>query len=71
MIGTLVAAKRRVRYKNLRPGLFTWLNELCLMTEYGREAYIVSSGEAFWGQVQTPNQRDELMVTPITVEPVG
>ena len=53
-------------------GLFMTDNgELCLKTEYGNnegriDAYIVSSGEFFWGSApQTiPNQRAQ-MVTPV------
>ena len=32
-----------------RVGLFVHGNNLCVKTEYENEAYIVSSGEYFWG----------------------
>lgn len=58
-------------------GLFTSQSgELCLKTEYGNnegriDAYIVSTGEFFWGSApQTiANQRKQL-VTPVTTKPV-
>lgn len=59
-------------------GLFvSGLGSLCLKTEYGNndgriDAYIVSSGEFFWGDhPQTiPNQRSQLVrpVTDVEVE---
>jgi hypothetical protein len=69
IVGVLGTSERRVRLKNLRPGLFLWKDTLCLMTEYGTDAYIVSTGEAFWGGVQTPAQRDDLLVTPVKIAP--
>lgn len=48
--------------------------ELCLKTEYiadwGVEAYIVSSGETYWGGAKTAEERNNLDVTPIEVAPV-
>ena len=44
--------------------------ELCLKTEYGLEAYIVSSGERFWGGVDTSEELRHVMVRPVDVEPV-
>lgn len=70
MIGTLLAGRRRVRLKNMRPGLFLWRDELCLMTEYGNDAYIVRSGEAFWGGTTSKAARGELMVMPVNLGPV-
>lgn len=68
MLRTLAPQRRRVRLKNLRPGLFlSPSGELCLMTEYSNEAYIVSSGEAFWGGVPSREVRAELLVTPVDV----
>lgn len=55
-------------------GLFLYDGEMCLKTEYiadwGIEAYIVSSGEAFWGGAKTTEERRYLEVTPIEAEPV-
>ena len=48
--------------------------EMCLKTEYiadwGVEAYIVSSGETYWGGVKTAEERNNLEVTPIDAVPV-
>lgn len=54
-------------------GLFLFGDTLCLMTEYsnegcGREAYIVSSGETFWGGAKSKEERANLDVTPVTVK---
>ena len=54
-------------------GLFLFEDTLCLMTEYsnagcGREAYIVSSGETFWGGAKSKEERADLDVTPVTVK---
>lgn len=55
-------------------GLFLYKGEMCLKTEYiadwGIEAYIVSSGEIFWGGAKTAEERNNLDVTPIEAEPV-
>lgn len=55
-------------------GLFMHGRTMCLKTEYfvgGRvEAYIVSSGEAFWGGVKTAEELNNLEVTPIKAKPV-
>jgi hypothetical protein len=65
-----------VALKDCPIGLFVSVegNELCLKTEYGNnegrvDAYIVSSGEFFWGSApQTiPNQRAQ-MVRPVDVD---
>lgn len=48
--------------------------EMCLKTEYiaewGVEAYIVSSGETYWGGAKTAEERNNLDVTPIDSVPV-
>lgn len=51
-------------------GMFMCGGELCLKTEYGLEAYIVSSGERFWGGVDTLEQLRHVKVCPVEVEPV-
>lgn len=53
-------------------GLFLFGDTLCLMTEYssegcGRHAYIVSSGEMFWGGAKSKEERANLEVTPVEV----
>jgi hypothetical protein len=52
-------------------GLFLYEGELCLKTEYGNnegriDAYIVSSGELFWGiHPQTIASQRAQLVTPV------
>lgn len=53
-------------------GLFLFEDTLCMMTEYssdgcGRHAYIVSSGEMFWGGAKSKEERANLEVTPVEV----
>jgi hypothetical protein len=52
-------------------GLFRSHGELCLKTEYGSnegriDAYIVSSGEFFWGGTNTPTAQRKVMVEPVS-----
>ncbi len=47
-------------------GLFIKDNTLCVKTEYGNEAYIVSSGEYFWGGAKTKQQIGDVLVLPIS-----
>lgn len=54
-------------------GLFLYDGTLCLKTEYSSgmgyvEAYIVDSGEFFCGDVETGEERNNLMVTPLDYE---
>ena len=51
-------------------GLFMFGETLCLKTEYmspgcGVEAYIVESGEMFWGGAKSKEERHNLDVTPV------
>ena len=46
-------------------GLFIKDNTLGVKTEYGNEAYIVSSGEVFWGGAKTKEQIGDVLVLPI------
>lgn len=52
-------------------GLFVWSGELCFKSEYstgGRpDAYVVASGEYFWGGTDSPEAVGGLRVTPIEV----
>jgi hypothetical protein len=59
------------------PGLFRWNGELCFKSEYRTtrengtsvcDAYVVASGEYFWGGTSTDAQREALKVQPITGE---
>lgn len=54
-------------------GLFLFDDTLCMKTEYsspgcGCEAYIVSSGEMFWGGAKSKEERQNLDVTPVNPE---
>lgn len=60
-----------VRFEDCPVGLFEINGELCLKTEYGLEAYIVSSGECFWGGTDNTDDLRNVMVNPVEdVEPV-
>lgn len=58
--------------KECPPGLFVFDNELCIKSEYYTqhenrsvmEVFVASSGEYFWGGVNTYEARDKLMVIP-------
>jgi len=46
-------------------GLFLSEDTLCLRTEYGDDAFIIESGESFWGPApQTKKSRAECVVQP-------
>lgn len=69
----IVPQKRRRKLVDCPTGLFLHGDTLCLKTEYGNnegriDAYIVSTGEFYWGDApQTiANQRKQL-VTPCDV----
>jgi hypothetical protein len=66
--------RRRIRLKNCPVGLF-WCGEtLALKTEYGNNegrihAYIVSSGEMFWGDApQSVSSQRDTLVTPMDTD---
>lgn len=59
------------------PGLFRFNGELCFKSEYRTtrengssvcDAYVVASGEYFWGGTSVDVQREALKVQPVTVE---
>ncbi len=61
------------------PGLFLFNNNLGFKSEYRTEsksrpgfwqsdAYVVDSGEYFWGGVSDPRARENLIVRPVSVE---
>lgn len=64
----------KVRLIDLAPGtLFEFNGAIALKTEYRSdsgavEAYIVGSGEMFWGGVSSADKQIELMVEPIELE---
>lgn len=70
--GLLVRDARRVRLKNLRPGLFFFGDTLCVKSEYSTDgcgdAYIVESGEFLWGGVKTHQERADLLVWPARIQ---
>lgn len=65
---------RRTRLRNCPPGLFVFDGTLCFKSEYstnenaiageGGDAYVVESGEYFWGGAKSKADRGNLMVTP-------
>lgn len=46
-------------------GLFVCDDTLCVKTEYGNEAYIVWSGEYFWGGAKTKEEIGDVLILPI------
>ena len=67
-----------VRLKDCPPGLFLWNGNLCFRSEYATmtetnpnqpDAYVVESGEYFWGGASTSKERDELLVQPVALTP--
>lgn len=64
-----VGAKKLIPLKDYPKGLFIKDNTLCVKTEYGNnEAYIVWSGERFWGGAETVKGIGDVMILPITDE---
>jgi hypothetical protein len=55
-----------VKLKECPIGLFVKDSTLCVKTEYGNEAYIVWSGEYFWGGAKTKEEIGEVLVLPIS-----
>ena len=71
----------KVRLGNAPVGLFkSEYGTICLKTEYGEiaqdekgkfvkaDAYIVDTGEYFWGGAETSRARNDLLVTPLYIE---
>ena len=59
-----------MKLKDAPVGLFySAYGELCLKTKYsypwGMDAYVVRTGEMFWGTAVNAEERDNLDVTPI------
>jgi hypothetical protein len=58
-----------VPFHECPPGLFSFKGGLGFKTEYGAdEAYVVASGERFWGGASTKEERLNLKVIPISME---
>ena len=51
--------------KDYPSGLFICGATLCVKTEYGNEAYIVESGEYFWGGAKTKEGIGDVLILPI------
>ena len=67
---------RRTALGNCRPGLFLFDDCIGFKSEYKTEsmshpgfwqsdAYVVASGEYFWGGTSDPKKREKLLVLPI------
>lgn len=65
-----------VKLKDCPTGLFYYGDTLCVMTEYStstqsgtnRDAFIIPSGEYFWGGASTSTERSNLLVRPVDEE---
>lgn len=71
-MSAIKARGKRVRLWEAPIGLFYCGDTLCLKTEYrnneGRiDAYIVESGEFFWGGAKSDLEQREILVTPAIV----
>ena len=55
-----------VKLEDCPIGLFIKDDTLCVKTEYGNDAYVVCSGEFFWGGTATQDERNKVMVLPIS-----
>lgn len=68
----LLYARSNVELGLMEPGLFYHGSELCVKTEYRTErgaieAYIVSSGEFFWGGTDQVALQRRILVQPVSV----
>lgn len=55
-------------FSECSPGMFQYKHDLFVKSEYGEEAYCISSGEIFWGGTKSPEERAKLIVFPISYE---
>lgn len=58
-------AKKLIPLRDYPKGLFIKGNTLCVKTEYGNDAYIVGSGEYFWGGAKTKEEIGDILILPI------
>lgn len=58
-------ADRLVPLRDCPIGLFIKDQTLCVKTEYGNQAYIISSGEVFWGGAKSKEEIGDVLVLPI------
>lgn len=61
-------AKKLIPLKEYPKGLFIKGETLCVKTEYGNEAYIVWSGEYFWGGAESKEDIGNVPILPINDE---
>lgn len=57
--------KKLIPLRDYPKGLFMRGNTLCVKTEYGNEAYIVWSGEYFWGGAKNKEEIGDVLILPI------
>lgn len=57
-----------VKLAECPPGLFVFDGHLGFRSEYGDDAYVVQSGEYFWGGTDKRPERAELIVQPCITE---
>lgn len=57
-----------VSLSECRPGLFLFEKCLGFKSEYGNDAFVVSSGEYFWGGAKSREDRDALRVVPVEID---
>lgn len=58
--------KKLIPLMDYPKGLFMRGDTLCVKTEYGNEAYIVWSGEYFWGGAKTKEEIGDVLILPIS-----
>jgi hypothetical protein len=62
---TMKTANKLIPLRDYPKGLFMHDDTLCVKTEYGNEAYIVWSGEYFWGEANTKGEIGDVLILPI------
>ena len=61
--------KNMISFESCPVGMFESENgELCVKSEYGLEAIIVSTGEKFWGGAKSVDELRKVKVRPVEVE---
>ena len=58
-------AKKLIPLRDYPKGLFVHDDTLGVKTEHGNEAYIVWSGEYFWGGAKTKEEIGDVLILPI------
>jgi hypothetical protein len=64
----IVNKAEEIKFSECPPGLFTCKGGLFFKSEYGDDAYCVTTGEMFWGGTQNREDRAKLPVYPIEYE---